>query len=285
MTSADESLSTGLPAEAAAKAPAALPPVSLVVITLNEEANIARCIGSVPFAAEVLVVDSGSSDRTCGIARSLGARVEHQDWLGYARQKALATARAANDWILSLDGDEALSPELAGEIAALLRSGEPSADAYAAPRLTWYLGRWLRHGATYPDLQVRLFDRRRARWNEARIHESIVAANVGRLRHPILHWTFPSIAHQIDTINRYSSLRALDLHEQGERFSAARLIPRMCARFLATYVGQKGYRDGIPGLMMSLVAAFATFLRWAKLREIEVGGGKPAKGRGEAERP
>ena len=138
-------------------------PLSLVIITKNEEHNIERCIRSVPFADEVIVMDSGSTDGTVALAEKLGARVVHQEWLGFEKQKQKVTDEAKNAWVLNLDADECLSPELQTEIQSLLQS-EISEEAFEIPRLAWHMGRWIRHGGWYPDCQKRLYHREKARW-------------------------------------------------------------------------------------------------------------------------
>jgi glycosyltransferase involved in cell wall biosynthesis len=245
-----------------------MPNLSLVVIAKNEEANIARCLDSVPFAAEKLVLDSGSTDKTVEIAKAHGARVEHRDWQGFYLQKKAATEMAQSDWILSLDADEALSPELATEIKNLLASG-PTADAYAMPRLSYHLGRWIRHGGWYPDWQIRLFDRRKAAWQTGEIHEKIKAANVAKLTSPIRHWVFTDIADQVETNNRYSSLGARQLHKEGRKFRLLMLIIKCKSKFLETYIWKRGFLDGLPGFIIAVGAAYSMFLKHAKLWEIQ----------------
>lgn len=250
-------------------------PITLVVITLNEEKAIERCIRSAPFVDEVIVVDSQSHDRTVEIAKSLGAKVTVEPWRGYAKQKIFATSLAKNNWVLSLDADEALSPELVTEISTLLalpafgQSKEP--DAYMMPRLTYHLGRWLYHNGMYPDYQTRLFNRATAEWLDTNVHEKIIAQRVQKLKSPIFHWSFENIAHQIETINKYSSLRSKDFQAKGKKFSIFMMMGKFISKFFETYVVKQGFRDGVPGLIIAVVSAFATFLRWAKLYEMEKG--------------
>lgn len=251
-------------------------PISLVVITLNEEKNIERCLRSVPFASEVVVLDSGSQDKTVEKARRIGARVFVEPWRGYAKQKTRATALAMNDWILSLDADEALSPEAQTELQELL-AGPLLKEAYAFPRLSCHLDQWMRHSGMYPDYQTRLYNRTKASWSDTNVHERIVAQDTAKLNHPILHWSFDSIAHQIETVNKYSSLRALDFKEKGKSYSSFQMVTKTISKFFETYLLKRGYRDGVPGLICSFVSAFSTFLRWAKLYEIELKAKPPSK--------
>lgn len=256
-----------------------MPNLSLVVIAKNEEANIARCLDSVPFAAEKLVLDSGSSDRTVEIARARGARVEFREWRGFYLQKKAATELAKSDWILSLDADEALSPELAAEIKKLLES-DPAADAYAMPRISYHLGRWIRHGGWYPDWQVRLFDRRKAAWQAGEIHEKITAAAIVKLKSPIKHWVFTGIADQVETNNRYSTLGATQLQKEGIKFRVWRLILKCKSKFIETYIWKRGFLDGLPGFIIAVGAAYSMFLKHAKLWELQKLSQKGADGTG-----
>lgn len=243
-------------------------PISLVIITFNEEKNIERCIKSVPFAKDIVVLDSGSQDRTLEIARRLGARIVVEPWRGFAKQKIRATALARFDWVLSLDADEALSPEAQEEVQSLL-NGEIKVDAFAFPRVTFHLGKWIYHGGMYPDYQTRLFHKQKAKWLDKPVHEKIQAENIIKLKSKILHWSFRNIMHQIETINKYSSLRAQDFSDQGKKFSFLKLVVKPFSKFIEVYFIKAGFRDGAAGLIIGFVSSFATFLRWAKLYEIE----------------
>ena len=172
-------------------------PVSLVIITLNEADGIARAIQSASFCDDIVVLDSGSTDGTREIAAALGARVFNEKWLGFQAMKQRATDLAQNDWVLSLDGDEAVHQDLREELVSLFASWDsqaPLVDGYRMPRLTWNLGRWIRHGGWYPDLQLRLFNRTRAKWGGGgHVHERIEAEKVERLRGVLLHYPFKTI--------------------------------------------------------------------------------------------
>ncbi len=243
-------------------------PLSLAVITLNAEAHIARCIKSVPFASEVVVVDSGSTDRTCEIARQLGARVVVEEWRGFGPQKRRAVELANCDWILSLDADEALGPEAQDELKSLLRGGL-NVEAYAFPRLSFHMGRWIRHGGWYPDWQTRLFDRRHANWSEDSLHEKVEHKTSARLNSPILHWVFHDLKDQVQTNNHYSTLGAEQLRARGQRFSLFFLITKPWVKFVETYFWKRGFLDGVPGFVIAVGAGYSIFLRWAKLWEAE----------------
>ncbi|MBX3022010.1 MAG: glycosyltransferase family 2 protein [Bdellovibrionales bacterium] len=241
-------------------------PLSLVVITRNAEAHLDRCLKSVPFASDVVVLDCGSNDRTQEIATANGARVFEEEWRGFGPQKRRATELANTDWVLNLDADEALSPESQEELKRLLINA-PAEDAFAFPRLSFHMGRWIRHGGWYPDLQVRLYDRRRAQWTTAPIHEKVAANKIGRLKQPILHWVFDDLTHQVNTNNRYSGLGADDLIAKGRRFSLFNLIVKPQVKFLETYIWKRGFLDGMPGFIIAVGAAYSVFLKWAKLWE------------------
>lgn len=251
-------------------------PVSLVIITLNEEKGIARAIESAGFCSDVVVLDSGSTDNTCQIARELGARVFLEEWRGFQAQKQRATELAVNDWVLSLDGDEAVSSELREEIKSILSSwarGEEQShyttDGYRIPRLTWNLGRWIRHGGWYPDFQLRLFNRTRAKWVGGQIHERVKASRVERLKGALLHYPFARHFDQVATNNRYSGLGAEALHSSGQKFKVSKLILKPVSKFVETYIFKRGFLDGLPGFIIAVGAAYSIFLKFAKLWEIQ----------------
>jgi len=246
-------------------------PLSLAIICLNEAANIERCIRSVPFAAEVVVVDSGSTDGTREIAERCGAKVYEREWRGFRDQKRLATELCSHDWVLSLDADEALSPEAQEEVLNLLNSSQlADFDGYEFPRLSWHLGRWIYHGGWYPDYQLRLYNRRRAQWEGGEhVHERVHAPRAKRLKSCILHWPFVDLSEQVNTNNRYSSLGAVELHSKGKKFSLFKLLTKPLSKFLETYLIKGGFRDGMPGFVIAVGAAYSVFLKFAKLWEIE----------------
>jgi len=223
----------------------------------------------VPFAKDVVVLDSDSTDQTCHVAKSLGARVFVEPWRGFGLQKQRAVELAEYDWVLCLDADEALSAELREEIEDLMSGAEPTLDGFECPRISFHMGRWIRHGGWYPDWQLRLFHRRRAQWTSAQIHETVKADKVGRLKGNIEHLVFHDLAHQIETNNRYSTLMARDLYAKGIRFSLLRLIVKPWSKFLETYVWKRGFLDGLPGFVISVGAAYSVFLKFSKLWEYQ----------------
>jgi glycosyltransferase involved in cell wall biosynthesis len=244
-------------------------PLSLVVITRDAAAGIAECLASFPLAREVLVVDSGSRDDTVEIARAARARVVQHEWLGFGRQKQFAVDTAAHDWVLCLDADERATPELCASVAALFAVGAPAAPAYALARRNRFLGRWLAHGEGYPDWNVRLFDRRRARWTDDPVHEHVVADGaVVRLAGDLLHASAESIEAYVAKQNRYTTLQAEAMHARGERAGLVRIALSPLARFLRFYVLKGGALDGAAGFAHGAIGAFASFLKYVKLRAL-----------------
>ena len=247
-------------------------PLSLVVITRDEAASLAECLASAAFVSEVVVVDSGSRDDTVEIARRSGARVLVEAWRGFGPQKAFAVAAAAHDWVLCLDADERVTPELERAIREAFASGEPAAGAYAVARRNRFLGRGLAHGEGYPDWNLRLFDRRRARWSEEPVHERVLAEGpVARLRGDLLHASAESIEDYLAKQNRYTTLQAEAMHARGERSGFAQLALSPLARFVRFYVLKLGFLDGAAGFAHIAIGAFASFQKHAKLLALQRG--------------
>jgi len=240
--------------------------ITATIITLNEERNIARAIESLRCCDEILIVDSGSTDRTVELAQNLGVRVIEAGWRGYAAQKNWAAEQAANDWILSLDADEALSEALEAEIWRLKKSG-PRHDGYTMPRLARYLGRWILHAGWYPDRKIRLYDRRKAKWVGEFVHESVhVKGRVGHLESNILHFTCDSLSEHLRTLDRYTTLAAQEIASRKIKIPLYRLILDPAWTFLKSYFLQRGFLDGLEGLTIAYMAAFYTFLKYSKAR-------------------
>ena len=256
-------------------------PLSLVVITRDAATELADCLASVDFAAETIVVDSGSTDDTAALAARCGARVIGHAWEGFGPQKNFAVGEAAHDWVLCLDADERVTPALATDIRALFARGsptagadsQPAAAAYSIARRNRFLGVWLAHGEGYPDWNVRLFDRRHARWSADLVHEKVIADGpVVKLRGDLLHVSAESIDAYIAKQNRYTTVQAAAMHARGERASAAQLVLSPIARFLRFYVFRRGFLDGAAGFAHIAIGAFASFLKYAKLRALQADG-------------
>ena len=242
--------------------------ISATIITLNEERNVARAIESLRCCDEILVVDSGSTDRTPAVAARFGARVLQNPWPGYARQKNFAAARATHDWILSLDADEALSESLEAEIWNVKREGTRF-DAYSMPRLAQYCGHWIRHSGWYPDRKVRLYHRERAQWIGDYVHESVrVTGSVGQLRESMLHFTCSSLAEHRKTLQAYTTLAARELASRPQPPSAVRPFLEPPWTFFRSYILQRGFLDGFAGFKIARMAALYTYLKFAKARAL-----------------
>jgi glycosyltransferase involved in cell wall biosynthesis len=245
-----------------------VPKLSVTVITRDEAANLAAALESVAWADEIVVVDSESTDDTVAIARRYTQRVIVRPWPGYVAQKNHAAAEASHDWILSLDADERVSPELAAEIQGVLQR-EPAAAGYRVPRVTFHLGRWIRTTDWYPDYQLRLYDRRRARWTGRHVHESVAADGpVADLRSELRHHAYRDLSHHLQTMDRYTTLAARQMREDGRSAGWIDLALHPPAAFVRNYVLRGGIRDGVPGLVISLLNATYVALKFAKLWEL-----------------
>jgi glycosyltransferase involved in cell wall biosynthesis len=246
-----------------------VPPVSVTIITLNESAHIAAAIDSAAWADELIVVDAGSTDDTVTIARAKGVRVTSRAWTGYVDQKNHAASLATHDWIFSLDADERITPALAAEIRSVL-SSEPPVRGYRVPRVTYHLGRWVRTTDFYPDFQTRLYDRKAARWHGQYVHESVlVEGGAGQLTNELLHYSYRDLRDHLDRINRYTTLAATQMYENGRRAGVLDLLVHPPAAFIRNYILRRGFADGAAGLTISLVNAYSVMLKFAKLWEIQ----------------
>lgn len=256
----------------ASRTPPAMP-LSAVVITRNEADRIAACLESLAWCDERLVVDSHSTDDTRDRAAALGARVIERDWPGFAAQKEFAVRAAAHDWVLVIDADERVSPALRAEIEALRDAGFPGAAGWSVPRCSRYLGRWIRHGTWYPDRSIRLFDRRRGRFEPKAtydLHERVVLDGpCGRLTADLLHDPYRSLSEHLQTIDRYSTIMAEGLQARGRRARVTDLVFRPLGRFLKFYVLKAGFRDGWRGFLLACLAAHYVQLRYAKLMALQ----------------
>ena len=246
--------------------PAQRQPLSVVIITLNAAAQLAACLQSARFAEEIVVVDSGSSDGTVALAESFGARVIQQNWLGFGPQKQFAVESARHDWVLCLDADERVTPELQSAIENALQS--PSTAAFRFPRCNRFLGRYLKFGEGYPDWSLRLFDRRQARWSADAVHEKVeTTAAIGDLNGDLLHDSAESLAAYLTKQNRYTSLAAEMALAAGKRATTGRLLFSPLIRFIKFYFVRQGFRDGLPGLIHILIGCFNSFCKYAKMLE------------------
>jgi glycosyltransferase involved in cell wall biosynthesis len=239
--------------------------LSVAIITLNATRSLAQCLQSVTFADEIVVVDSGSQDGTVDIAKRFGARVIHHDWQGFGRQKQFAVGQASSPWVLCLDADEWVSDQLKSDIQWALES--PRFEAYRIPRCNRFMGRWLRHGEGYPDYSLRLFNRHKARWSEAEIHEQVIVSGgeVGLLTGDLMHESEDGIAEYLAKQNRYTTLQAEQLYNAGKRVNMVVMLGSPILRFVKFYVIRRGFLDGLPGLVHISIGCFNSFIKYAKL--------------------
>ncbi len=241
--------------------------LSLVIITKNEERRLLKCLQSVHFADEIIIIDSGSEDKTIELAESCDARVIRQTWLGYGKQKQFAVEQAKNDWVLCLDADEHLSMELQKNIQRVLQ--QPDFMAYYMPRCNRFMGRWLRHGEGYPDLSLRLFNRQHARWGDQPIHECVeTKESVGLLSGDLMHESEETRQQYLAKQDRYTSLQAQQLFEQGKKAPVYKLLLNPAVRFIRFYFLRLGLLDGLPGLVHIWIGCSNTFQKYAKLRKL-----------------
>ncbi len=242
-------------------------PLSVVLITKNAAHQLPACFASVPFAAEVLVVDSGSTDDTVAVAQAHGARILHQDWLGFGPQKQFAVEQAAHDWVLCLDADERVSPALADAIRQVLSA--PQHQAYRFARCNRFMGRYLRHGEGYPDWSLRLFHRGHARWSPDAVHEYVIAdAPVGQLTGDLLHDSAEDLSDYLTKQNRYTTLQAAQLAARGKPVGIGKLVLSPLLRFIKMYLLRRGLLDGVPGLVHIVIGCFNSFVKYAKARDL-----------------
>jgi glycosyltransferase involved in cell wall biosynthesis len=245
-----------------------VPKLSVTVITKNEAAHIAGALQSVAWADEIVVVDSESTDDTVAIARRFTDTVIVRAWPGYIAQKNYAASVASHDWIFSLDADERVSPELAEDITAMMAK-TPTDAGFRVPRVTRYLGRWFVSTDWFPDYQLRLYDRRAAEWTGRYVHESVsVQGTIGRMRGELRHFAFRDIAEHLETIDRYTTFAARQMHEAGRTTNLLQLAGHPPLAFLRNYVLRLGFKDGTAGFIVSALNSYYVFLKFAKLWEL-----------------
>lgn len=247
-------------------------PISVAIVTLNEETNLPRCLASLQgLAREIVVVDAGSTDGTLAVAQSHGARILHQDWLGFREQKQLAFNHCVQPWVLVLDSDEELSAELRREILAFFADG--SAEAYhgaSFPRMVFFMGRWIRHGDWYPDRKLRLVRRELTRYTGSSAHDKLemdAGCRALAMNGDLHHYSFKNTNHYISKINVFSDAHLRDQLEAGRGWSLVATLTRPWWRFFRAYVLRRGFLDGFPGLWIAVGTAYQTFIRHSRLYE------------------
>lgn len=242
-------------------------PLSAVLITKDAAARLEACLESLRFCDEIVIVDSGSTDGTVEIARMHNALVIEKEWLGFGRQKQFAVDRARNDWVLCIDADECVSPDLAASIADALLN--PISPVFRMARCNRFMGRWLRHGEGYPDWSPRLFDRRSARWSDDPVHEKVLyAVTPGTLEGDLMHESAEDLRQYMDKQNRYSTLAAQQLFEQGKTAGMLQMFASPAVRFVKMYFLRMGFLDGLPGLAHVVIGCMNSFMKYAKLAEL-----------------
>jgi glycosyltransferase involved in cell wall biosynthesis len=251
--------------------------LSVTIITLNEEENIRDCLESVKWADEIIVSDSGSTDKTVDICKEYGAKVFNDNWLGFGKQKNLCTERTRYNWILNIDADERITPGLKNEIEHILNKTSPDAskkiDGYYMPRKSFFLGKWVKRCGWYPDYNLRLFRKDKGSFNERDVHEAVeLNGKAGYLKNPIEHHTYKSISDYLKRMNRYSTLAAKEMLKNGKRAGLHDLLFRPELTFMKMYFLKRGFLEGYRGLILSVLYACYTFSKYAKLWEMSLPG-------------
>jgi glycosyltransferase involved in cell wall biosynthesis len=245
-------------------------PLSAIIITLNEEHNIQRCLDSVRFCDEIIVIDSGSQDNTINIAIASGATVIHQDWLGYGKQKQFAVNQAKHDWVLCIDADEVVSEALKQSIVNDSHITNGMVTAYKMPRKNHFLGKPLLHGEGYPDFSLRLFNKLHCHWSDDEVHEGVVVVNgqINKLTGDLLHFSEETLSKYIAKQNHYTQLQADILFEQGKQYHPLKCVSSPLIRFIKFYFLRLGFLDGAPGFIHIIIGCFNAFCKYAKLVEL-----------------
>lgn len=239
--------------------------LSIAIITKNEEKNIVRCLESVKWADEIVVVDSGSTDRTVEICRNAGCRVELSEWLGFAKTKQKAVDLCKNDWVLVLDADEVITPDLKDRIQNELEN--PVHTGYRIKRNSFYLGREIKHCGWDRDYTLRLFDNNKGRFNNKAVHESvqILEGSIGKIKEPMMHYTYPSVTSHIEKMNTYSELGAGEIAQKGYSSNPVSAVLRGLVKFIKMYILKLGLLDGTEGFVLCVNSAYGVYLKYLKL--------------------
>ena len=244
--------------------------IGVAVIAKNEKDRVGRLLKSLDFANEIVVVDSGSTDGTQGLCKKMGSNVVSKEWLGFGLQKQFAMDQIQSEWILNLDADEEVSKELAKEMIEAVGSADPHVNGFSMPRLSRYLGRWIRHGGWYPDRKIRLVRRKSAEWSNDPLHEKLnVNGKVERLSKPIFHYVYRNISDHVKTINRFSDVYAEEHSSTGSGFVLTG-VGHAIVKFFECYVWKLGILDGVPGLIIAMNSSWYVFLKHAKRWEKNV---------------
>jgi glycosyltransferase involved in cell wall biosynthesis len=247
------------------------PEISAIVVCFNEKENIGPCLDSLTWCDEIVVVDSFSTDGTVEICRRYTERVFQRAWMGYRNQKSFAHSKATKEWVILVDSDERVPPELRAEIQVALAKDRNRYVGYSIPRLVYYLGRWWWRGGWYPDYDIRVFRNKLARWGGLDPHERIyVDGKVRRLVHPLHHYSYRNIGDHLDRVNHFTDLSARELRECGRRWHWYDGVIHAPFRFFKSFVWKRGFQEGAAGFFVAATAAFYVFMKYAKLRELEI---------------
>ena len=241
--------------------------LSVILITFNEEENIRECLKSVSWVDEIVVVDSKSTDKTCAIASEFTDKVFIEEWIGYSENKNIALYKTTGDWVLWIDADERVTPELAHEIKELIDIN-PYKNGFEIARRAFFLGRWIKHCGWYPGYVLRLFKKETAQFSDNKVHEGLeLNGEKGRLKHDLLHYTDKDLDHYLWKFNRYTSYAAQELFEKGKKGGIGAIIFRPLFAFVKMYFLKKGFLDGVEGLMLCLLSSGYVAMKYAKLWE------------------
>ena len=244
--------------------------IAAVIITKDEERNIAACLESVQWADERIVVDAESRDRTVELARRQATQVHMRPWPGYGPQKNFGMEQARAEWILIVDADERITPALREEIQAVLKAGPPAdLSGFEIPRRNFFYGRWIRGGGIYPDYQLRLIRKTAGRYDDTRLHENLrLRGRIERLRQPMDHYSMPTIRDHVRKMMRYTTLAAQEKLKARSRVSAIDVAGHHLGTVLKTYLLRGGWKDGVHGAIVALFAGMHTFVKYAKAYEM-----------------
>ncbi len=247
------------------------PPISVCIITHNEESKIRSCLEAVKWAEEIVVVDSGSTDKTVEICKEYTDKVYHRPFPGHIQQKNNALDLASHEWVLCIDADERVSPELAEEIQKELSVNNNVCAGYLLPRHTYFLGRWINHCGWYPDYKLRLFKKDLGRWGGVNPHDRVTLESglTKNLNGDICHFSYDDVSSQLATVNKFTSIFAQQMQEEGTSFGISSIIFRPIGRFFSMYFVKRGFLDGVPGLIISVMGSMYSFLKYAKCWEIQ----------------
>jgi glycosyltransferase involved in cell wall biosynthesis len=243
--------------------------ISACIITLNEERNIRDCLESVTWVDEIVVVDALSSDGTPSICREYTDKVVQRPWPGHVAQKNHALSLATHQWVVCLDADERISPELQSEIRRELENPDDLWDGYYFPRQTFYLGRWIRHGGWYPDYKLRLFRKSKGRWAGVDPHDIVqLDGRAKRLKAPMYHYTYRDLADHVRAMNNYTDLAAAGKNRAHVKLAILHMVLNPAVKFVRMYFLKRGFLDGVPGFIVAISGSFYVFLKYAKLWEL-----------------